>query len=102
MQRSDGTLFALLPSVWSSLFVMQVIMMVVHCGFLPIFAASFMSPQIVQPWESSLTPQMMPFANEMLMFWFVARHVSSEVRAFGVQELIANMAVSLVLAGMGG
>lgn len=89
-------------SMGSSLFVMQMVVMVVHRSLLAIFAASFMSPQIVQSRKPSLTAQMMPLADEMLVLRLVTRHVSSEVGAFGVEELIADMAVSLVLPGMRG
>jgi hypothetical protein len=81
---------------------MQMVVMVVHRSLLAIFAAPFVSPQVVQSRKPSLATQMVPFADEMLVLRLVTRHVSSKVGAFGVQELIADMAVSLVLTRMRG
>lgn len=78
------------------------VVMMVHRSLLAIFAAPLMSPQVVQSRKPSLAAQMVPLADEMLVLRFVARHVPSEVGSFGVQELIADMAVSLVLTGMRG
>ena len=85
-----------------SFFVVKMIVMVVHSSFLAILATALVSSEIVQARKSSLAAQMMPLADEMFMFRSMACHVSSKVGAFSVQELVTNVTVGLVIAGVRG
>jgi hypothetical protein len=78
---------------------MQMIMVMMHRRFLTELATALVPPQIIQPWKPSLASQMMPLTYQMLMLRSVARHVSPEIAAFGIEECVADVAPRFVAVG---